>query len=173
MSGSCFEQPAPAWRITSFWPTSSTVPGPPVSAKEGELGGDVVCALGWFPPPQFCRAMLAGGAALPILGHVASGLLSIGGIVLFSRLLRARHGTRTSVDPSMALIDKQLSVRGLQVQVIPAPMTLCPRPIAVEHPVAAWSRFGRLPQQWGIPTCHGLCCWRSMSQSGMCPSALL
>jgi hypothetical protein len=42
-----------------------------------------------------CVAMIAGGTALAILGHLAGAVLSIGGIVLFSRLLRARHGTRT------------------------------------------------------------------------------
>jgi hypothetical protein len=40
-------------------------------------------------------AMIAGGAALAILGHLAGALLSIGGIVLFSRLLRARRGAST------------------------------------------------------------------------------
>jgi hypothetical protein len=42
-----------------------------------------------------CVAMITGGTALAILGHLAGAVLSIGGIVLFSRLLRARHGTRT------------------------------------------------------------------------------
>jgi hypothetical protein len=42
-----------------------------------------------------CVAMIVGGAALTVVGHLAGAVLSIGGIVLFSRLLRARHGTRT------------------------------------------------------------------------------
>lgn len=36
--------------------------------------------------------MIAGGAVLAVFGHLAGALLSIGGIILFSRMLRARHG---------------------------------------------------------------------------------
>lgn len=38
-----------------------------------------------------CVVMVAGGAALVLLGHVAGGLLSVAGIVLFVRMIRLRN----------------------------------------------------------------------------------
>ena len=38
-----------------------------------------------------CVVMVAGGAALVLIGHVAGGLLSVAGIVLFVRMIRLRN----------------------------------------------------------------------------------